>query len=1200
MFSFTPFSPSDDPQELFDAGMPTPPPTGVTIGEFSYVGVDGQASTFTDKDETLGIQSGFLLTTGYGSPETSNTSTSLSWAHYTAGDDDLTDVVEVPFPEAGGTNDANILEFVVFVENPEVEGISFDVVFGSDEYPEYVESYVDIAAVFVNGENVATFDDDPERPLSVLPSNDQYFIDNDTSPASPPGSANLPIEYDAVSIRLQASAPLQQGVNVIKIAIADTGDYSVDSGLFVGNIRFLGDTGGGGLNVPPVAGDDGYTIDEDGKLVVDEGSVLDNDTDFDEDPLTAVLASEPKHGTLEFNPDGTFTYIPAPDFNGTDSFTYEVTDPKGGTDSGTVTITVNPVADPPAAKDDAYSVAAGVTLKVVAQGGVLANDTDPDGGSIAAELLKGPAHGTLTLKANGAFTYTPAAGFSGEDSFTYEAVDPQGNRTPATVVIDVTAIGAPPVIEEIGAAGMRREGDLITFTVFASDEDEEEGLTYAFDFDGDGEADVVNGSGVAKHAFDDNGGKSVSVTVTDSNGNVATETLELDIANAPPVVALSEEPQVDGGKVKISGTITDPGTGDSFEVVIDWGEKGPGRFETLTFEPSPNGKQKFTATHTYEGAGEYTIKARVTDDDGGTDVDVIGIEIENQAPTVTLDPVSPIKENGVAVLTGTVGDRDAGETLTLKVDWGDETTIEKVVLEDAGSGSTFRLTHVYRDDRPGGLDDTYEITATVLDGRGGRDEATRTAVVRNVAPEIDGGTRAELPGGGPVSYSSQVGFSGAFADVGSIDEHDITIRWGDGKTTSTTTNPDRFEMVRDAGGTRFKTTHNYSEGGVYRIGTVVKDDDGGSDVKLQKIFVAGMRLSDDGEILIIADQGASHVYLFTDRGPSGNEEAGLGAAPASNNLVVVNTDIRSDVGGTYERSDVERVFFRGSEARDTFVLLDGIAEETLILGRGGADDLRGGSSRDHIKGGNGSDLLFGQLGRDTIDGGFGNDEIFGDFDAPGIGGSDVLIGRKGNDTIIGGAGGDDISGNMGRDWLAGGFGQDSVSGGAGSDVLFGDDDTFAPENGPLAGREGGPSALRIRPGDDVPDVVERTGDAGDIMDGGAGNDLMFGQGGDDEMSGGSGDDTMSGGQGNDLLRLGGGANVVVFDRGDGRDTVEGFTRDDVIDLTELDRAVIGDAADVLDRAQQVEEDVVLDLGGGDQIRLVGVSLTSLTEDAFLV
>jgi VCBS repeat-containing protein len=73
---------------------------------------------------------------------------------------------------------------------------------------------------------------------------------------------------------------------------------------------------------------------------------------------------------------------------------------------------------------------------------VLANDSDADGDVLSARRVSGSAHGTLTLDANGAFTYTPAAGFHGRDSLRYRANDGTDNSSAATVTITVNA--APP------------------------------------------------------------------------------------------------------------------------------------------------------------------------------------------------------------------------------------------------------------------------------------------------------------------------------------------------------------------------------------------------------------------------------------------------------------------------------------------------------------------------------------------------------------------------------------------------------------------------------------------------------------------------------------------------------------------------------------------------------------------------------------
>src|SRR5207244_4006101 len=86
------------------------------------------------------------------------------------------------------------------------------------------------------------------------------------------------------------------------------------------------------------------------------------------------------------------------------------------------------------------------TPLVIGAAGVLANDTDIDGGALSAVLVGGPSHGTLTLNSNGSFTYTPAADYNGTDTFTYKANDGITNSVqPATVTITVAPVNDAPV-----------------------------------------------------------------------------------------------------------------------------------------------------------------------------------------------------------------------------------------------------------------------------------------------------------------------------------------------------------------------------------------------------------------------------------------------------------------------------------------------------------------------------------------------------------------------------------------------------------------------------------------------------------------------------------------------------------------------------------------------------------------------------------
>lgn len=209
--------------------------------------------------QPLGIGSGLLITSGY-APGLLNDSTgdgqdNSGITGFDNGDTDINAVVNTVFQTQ--SYDATSLSFDFTATDPNATSISFDVVFGSEEYPEWVDAFVDCAVVIVNGVNYALFNHDPNAPLSVISPNlaAGYFQDN--------AGNQLSIQYDGVSQVLKIVAPINGNgaVNHIKIGIADTGDHILDSGLFIshlsaGNIPGSGvvSNGGGTANDDTLTG----------------------------------------------------------------------------------------------------------------------------------------------------------------------------------------------------------------------------------------------------------------------------------------------------------------------------------------------------------------------------------------------------------------------------------------------------------------------------------------------------------------------------------------------------------------------------------------------------------------------------------------------------------------------------------------------------------------------------------------------------------------------------------------------------------------------------------------------------------------------------------------------------------------------------------------------------------------------------------
>ncbi|MEZ5924679.1 MAG: Ig-like domain-containing protein [Hyphomicrobiaceae bacterium] len=301
-----------------------------------------------------------------------------------------------------------------------------------------------------------------------------------------------------------------------------------------------------GVNDPPVAVNDNVTVTEDTPV---GGNVMTNDSDVDGDPLTVTAAavdidgdgtpdaitlgtptliedaSGNPIGTLTLDSDGSFTFSPALNYNGpVPTVTYTIEDAHGTTSTATLTLTVDPVNDPPTAWSESHTTPyltpisidflatasdvdgdplTIVSVTVPPEQGTMVQDgnnwvfrpdrtfagtatitftvQDPSGltatsfhevnvippplkavgerhvtayktglsGKVSSKdiypkgsvfgTVKGPSHGTLTMRANGTFRYVPRPGFSGIDRFTYSITDPTGRVVTATETIKVGA-----------------------------------------------------------------------------------------------------------------------------------------------------------------------------------------------------------------------------------------------------------------------------------------------------------------------------------------------------------------------------------------------------------------------------------------------------------------------------------------------------------------------------------------------------------------------------------------------------------------------------------------------------------------------------------------------------------------------------------------------------------------------------------------
>ncbi|MFO0869361.1 MAG: Ig-like domain-containing protein [Pirellulales bacterium] len=166
----------------------------------------------------------------------------------------------------------------------------------------------------------------------------------------------------------------------------------------------------------------------------------------------------------------------------TDTFTYIVTD-NGTTNGvaepkssrGTVTVTISPVNDAPVAVNDSYTMDEDTTLSRAAFNGVRANDTDAENSTLTVTRVAGPNAsgstngGTLSLAADGSFTYSPPANYFGTVTFTYRVNDGTLNSGIATVTITVNNVNEPPVA--VNDTATTTQGTPVNISVLGNDTD---------------------------------------------------------------------------------------------------------------------------------------------------------------------------------------------------------------------------------------------------------------------------------------------------------------------------------------------------------------------------------------------------------------------------------------------------------------------------------------------------------------------------------------------------------------------------------------------------------------------------------------------------------------------------------------------------------------------------------------------------------
>jgi large repetitive protein len=412
-----------------------------------------------------------------------------------------------------------------------------------------------------------------------------------------------------------------------------------------------------GLNRPPVAPNVGAAATED---TVAQGQLVGQDADGD--TLTFALAQNgaPAHGTVTVNPDGSYSYTPAANFNGTDTFSYTVSDGRGGSSTGTVTMTVASVNDAPTTAGGAAAGNEDAAIYGAVSG------ADIEGDDLAFALGQGPAHGTVTLNADGTYIYTPAANYFGADTFTYTVSDGNGGTATGTVSVEVAPVNDTPDATAQSVSG-REDATVISGQALATDVDGDS-LTYALapgggpthgslTFRPDGSFDFVP-------AANFNGSDSFAYTASDGQGGTTTATMTIYVAPANDVPTAPGQTVLSGSEdTLLTGTLPAADI-DGDTLTFAFADTGLGNVGMVTVNPDGT----FEARFPHDYSGPFVFDYTATDPTGASVVSRIFVNVApmNDAPWVQNASTQVNEDYGRAGFLS-FGDVDLHDGVTLSL-----------------------------------------------------------------------------------------------------------------------------------------------------------------------------------------------------------------------------------------------------------------------------------------------------------------------------------------------------------------------------------------------------------------------------------------------------------------------------------------------------------------------------------------------------